>query len=464
MKNLCLFSDNINSVPIVPICHDLFPYWLNNQSEIINYQIKINKFSAKPGSYLLLFDENGNFSKVLLGLNNIYDYHSFGVLPAVLPNGYYDIYMNDLSVAQYELAIIGWGLGCYQFNVYNSTAVIEPVLLCRCQEDRLRHIKSQLNAHYSIKDMINTPAVDMYPEKLADIALSIAKEHKADIDIIQGEKLCTDFPAVYAVGRGSNKKPLLIDMRHGSFNDPKIVIIGKGVCFDSGGLQLKNSSGMLCMKRDMAGAAHALALARMIMEHDLSINLRVIIPAVENLISGNSYKPGDIIKTRNKITVEIANTDAEGRVILADALALASEWAPDLILDFATLTHAAFVALGSDITAYFTNDDLLSENLLSYFHQEQENVWRMPLFKPYAAFLKSDFANIRNISNSEFAGGGAISAALFLEKFVKKNIKWIHFDINAYNMITRPGRPTGAETCCIMGIFRYLESQYSKKS
>jgi len=253
---------------------------------------------------------------------------------------------------------------------------------------------------------------------------------------------------------------MLIDLSYGDLNAPKIVLVGKGVCFDSGGLQLKPSASMLLMKKDMAGAAHVLGLARMLMDAKLPVNLRVIIPAVENLISGDSLKPGDIIKTRKGITIEVANTDAEGRLILADALALASEWQPKLILDFATLTGAARVALGSDITALFANNDKLAENIITNMLEEQEAVWRMPLYQPYLEFFKSEIADFKNIATSESAGVGAVIAALFLQQFVAEGVEWVHFDINAYNASTRPGKPEGGEACCLRGIFKYIECHF----
>ncbi len=446
-------------VPIIPLSKTDFLAWHSSQAARIKNIIVSNGFSAKPNTFCLVHDNNGNLAKVLLGIENPDDFFAFGVLPPVLPAGCYQIDEANFTPLQLEHAAIGWGMGSYQFKQYKQLKDFKAKLVCHKEKYDLPHLNRTIEAIFLVRDLINTPASDLYPEKIAETAANLAKEFKADLKIIKDDELAAKFPAVYAVGRGSERKPLLLDMHYGDASDPKVVLVGKGVCFDSGGLQLKSSAGMLLMKKDMAGAAHVLGLAQMIMSARLPINLRVIIPLVENLISGNSYKPGDIIKTRKGLTIEVANTDAEGRLILADALTYASEWQPKLIIDFATLTGAARVALGQEITALFSNSEPLIQELMTSLHEEHEPVWRLPLYQPYLELLKSEIADLRNVVASDTTGGGAITAALILQQFIAKDIAWAHFDMNAYNNSTKPGRPKGGEACCLRGVFRYLEQE-----
>jgi leucyl aminopeptidase len=382
---------------------------------------------------------------------------AFAVLPKILPAGFYRIDAPGFSSKQLEHAAIGWGMGNYQFTKYKKSKEFAAKLLCDENYD-LNKINTGVESIFFVRDLINMPASDLYPEKLAEVAENLAKEFGAEFNKVTGEELRKNFPTIYAVGRGSEKQPLLIDLRYGDVNAPKVVLVGKGVCFDSGGLQLKTASGMLLMKKDMAGAAHAMGLARMIMAAKLPINLRVIIPAVENLVSRDSLKPGDIITTRKGLNVEITNTDAEGRLILADALTLACEWKPKLILDFATLTTAARIALGPDIVALFTEDHQLAQDIIAAMTKEQEPVWRLPLHQPYLEFLKSEIADFKNSATVE--SPGATIAALVLERFVTPEIKWAHFDMTAYNVKSKPGKPEGGEAMCLKGVFEYLKNKF----
>jgi leucyl aminopeptidase len=459
----CFVSDTKDEViTITPVCEGCFTKWLDVQPERIKNLVSANRFSAESNDVLLIPDQNGSLEKVLLGLKTPDDSFAFGVLPKALPFGYYIIDAPEFSSQQLEQAAICWGMGSYQFTRYKKTKVVDAKLVCKDNYD-INKIDNLVSGIFWVRDLINTPASDLYPEKLAEIAQDLAKEFGADFNKVSGEELRKDFPAIHAVGCGSEKKPVLIDLRFGDANAPKVVLVGKGVCFDSGGLQLKFSSAMITMKKDMAGAAHALGLARMIMLAKLPINLRVIIPAVENLISGDSLKPGDVITTRKGLTVETKNTDAEGRLILADALAFASEWKPELILDFATLTSAARVALGSDIVALFSSDDQLAQDIIDAMSKEQEPVWRMPLYQPYLEFLKSKLADFQNISTLEGPTAGAITAALVLQQFVLPQIPWAHFDMHAYNDRTESGRPEGGEAECIRGVFRYLKGKFDSR-
>ena len=456
------FTDNRpmgKAIAIKPIIQADFNSWLQNQVDYVKNLVVVNNFIAKANNFCLITNVSGALEQVLLGVSNKDDFLAFGVLAKNLPEGLYYIDAPDFTPNQLDHAAIGWGLGSYGFAKYKKLPEIKAKLYLSDSYDKFT-IKLVIENTFLARDLINMPACDLYPETLAQIAYGIAEEFGADFNVITGEELRKNFPAIYEVGRGSNQKPLLIDMRFGDVNAAKIVLVGKGVCLDSGGLQLKSSANILLMKKDMAGAAHALALARMIMSAKLPINLRVIIPAVENLISGASYKPGDVITTRKGLSVEIINTDAEGRLILADALVLACEWQPELVLDFATLTGAARIALGEDIVALFTPDEQMAHDLCEAMTCEQEPVWRLPLYQPYFEFLKTGIADFKNVATGDSPSGGAITAALFLQQFITPEVKWAHFDFNAYNLRTKPGMPKGGEADCLRGIFRYLKNKY----
>lgn len=459
MLNCFISNTQVPAIVIDPICQADFAKWVTMQSVRIKNLVLANGFSAEPNTFCLVIDQNGQLEKVLLGLATNDDFLAFAVLPKVLPTGFYRIDAPGLSSQQLEHAAIGWGMGNYQFTKYKKSKEFAAKLLCNENYD-IDKINALVESIFFVRDLINMPASDLYPEKLAEVAENLAKEFNAEFNKISGEELRKNFPTIYAVGRGSEKQPLLIDLRYGDINAPKVVLVGKGVCFDSGGLQVKTTSGMLLMKKDMAGAAHALGLARMIMAAKLPINLRVIIPAVENLISGDSLKPGDIITTRKGLSLEITNTDAEGRLILADALTLACEWKPKLILDFASLTAAARIALGPDIVALFTKDHQLAQEIIAAMTKEQEPVWRLPLYQPYLEFLKSEIADFKNSATDESPSAGAIVAALMLEQFVSPEIQWAHFDMAAYNAKSKAGKPEGGEAMCLRGVFEFIENKF----
>ena len=298
----------------------------------------------------------------------------------------------------------------------------------------------------------------MGPDELEAAARALAKQHGARIEVVAGDRLTKEFPLIHAVGQGSPRSPRLIDIVWGKETDPKVTLVGKGVCFDTGGLDIKNDTGMLNMKKDMGGAATSLGLAHMIMARKLAVRLRVLIPAVENSISGTSFRPRDIYTSRKGITVEIGNTDAEGRLVLADALALADEEKPALMIDFATLTGAARVALGPELPAMFTDDDALAADMAKIGMAENDPVWRLPLWKPYEALLDSKVSDTNNVSTG--GQGGAITAALFLRKFVTAP-SWLHFDIFAWTISARPGRPEGAECQTARALYALLCARYA---
>jgi leucyl aminopeptidase len=450
-------------IPVEPICQNNFSSWQSTQKTRVKNLVSTMGFQAKPNTFCFVTDNNGGLVKVLLGIEDSTDYLAFGALPKVLPAGLYHIQTEGFSKSELELAAIGWGMGNYQFKKYKALKDYPARLFCDKKNYNLAYLSSAIESIFLVRDLINTAASDLYPEKMAEIAIDLVKKFKAQIKVIKDKELITNFPSVYAVGRGSEKKPLLLDIHYGKSSDPKIALVGKGVCFDSGGLQIKGSSSMLLMKKDMAGAAHVLSLASMVMSAKLPVNLRVIIPLVENLLGKDPLKPNDIITSRKGMSIEVGNTDAEGRLILADALAYASEWQPEVIIDFATLTGASRVALGPDITALFSNSDELSSELTAKLHEQGEPAWRMPLYKPYSEYLKCKIADIRNVTTGD-VGGGAITAALFLQKFVGNKIPWAHFDLNAYNGTTKPGRPEGGEACCLRGVFKYIERLASDRT
>jgi leucyl aminopeptidase len=420
--------------------------------------IRAAGYEPKPGRHLVVPGSDGKLAGVLFGLENsdepVKDLFRPGQLSTLLPQGAYR-FANTPHDAR--LAALAFALGAYQFTRYRKADVrnVRLVVPEGVDGDDLTRIVEGVTL---ARDLINTPSNDMGPAELEDAARALAKQHGASVKVITGDALAKDFPLVAAVGAGSARAPRLIDMTWGNENDPKITLVGKGVCFDTGGLDIKNDAGMLNMKKDMAGGATALGLAHMIMARKLKLRLRVIVPAVENSISGTSFRPRDIYTSRKGISVEIGNTDAEGRLVLADALALADEDKPALVADFATLTGAARVALGPDVPAAFTDDDDLAGELARYAASENDPLWRMPLWRPYEAMLDSKVADTNNVSTG--GQGGAITAALFLRKFVSAK-SWLHLDIFAWTPAAKPGRPEGAELQSARTLYALLCARYS---
>jgi leucyl aminopeptidase len=455
-------SKNKNIIPLLLIIESEFQQWLTTQPKHIKNLTKVNKFSAKPASFCLITNADGELVKVLVGIKDKADVYVFGVLALALPTGKYMIAAQDLNKQQMQQAIIWWGLGSYKFIKYKSEVVnnkkarlIIPAYINKS------YVIDVVNAVFLVRDLINTPTENMSPANLAEVAVKLAHEFGAKVkQVVGNELLKQNFPAVHTVGRASSISPRLIEITWGKNKKaPRVVLVGKGVCFDSGGLNLKTSVNMKSMKMDMAGAAHVLGLARLIMSQKLSVNLKVIIPAVENLISGCGYKPGDVIKTRKGTTVEIHSTDAEGRLILADALTYALEFKPNLLIDFASLTGAASVALGDKITAMFTDNDELANELMAASTVENDPVWRMPLYMPYRKYLNSKIADIANASLLKY--GGAITAALFLKEFIVGCKNWVHFDISGVNEKPELWQPEGGEANFLRAMFSYLVKHYS---
>ncbi len=412
-------------------------------------------FRPQPGRHLLLPGKSG-LGGVLFGIEESgepKDLFLPGRLSQHLPDGVYR-FANEPHDAR--LAALAIALGLYRFTRYRKAEARKITLDLPQSLDR-DDLQRTVEAVTLARDLINTPANDMGPAQLEEAARGLAARQDAAIDSIIGDDLLArNFPLIHAVGRAAAAAPRLIDMTWGGVTDPRVTLVGKGVCFDTGGLDIKPESGMLNMKKDMGGAATALALAHMIMANGLKVRLRVLIPAVENSIAGASFRPRDIYTSRKGITVEIGNTDAEGRLILADALALADEDKPELIADFATLTGAARVALGPDVPPFFTDDDTLADELMQCAAAENDPLWRLPLWRPYEAMLESKVADTNNVGGSQ---GGAITAALFMRKFVTVK-SWLHFDVFAWTPSAKPGRPEGGECQAARALFALLADRY----
>lgn len=447
----CFTRPIFSSIPIVLVTEVEYPAWLKKQNKITQNWLQSSQFRNQSGQLRLIPSSVGKIERVVYCVKNLDDFWNMGLLPLNLPTGAYHL-ENETYLESHAIA---WGLGAYQFTLYKK-ADRWPAQLVLPKQANQAYIHNMVESIYWVRDLINQPTDDMGPTEFASASLSLGKQYSAHVKQIIGEHLLKkNYASIYTVGRASDDPPRLIDLRWGNRKHRKVTLVGKGVCFDSGGLDIKPSSAMLLMKKDMAGGAHVLGLARMIMEANLPIALRVLIPVVENVISGNAYRPGDIIRSRKGLTIEVGNTDAEGRVILADALTEAVSEKPDLLIDISTLTGAARVALGTDLPAVFCNNDTLLQHLLPLAKQHQDPIWPLPLFDLYRDSLNTPFADINN--NSTDVYGGAITAALFLKEFVPDDIPWLHFDMMAWNLKSRPGRPQGGEAMALRALFHYLK-------
>lgn len=416
-------------------------------------------FTAKPGTMLVVpGDAPDEWSVVVGGAGKLAaDRWALADTAARLPAGTYRLVGGAPGLAAH-----GWLMAQHRFDRYrNTTDVAGARVLLSDDAGGIDDAVALAEATALVRDMVDTPAHDMIPAALADAIVAEGVRFGATVTVVTGEALRDGFPAVHAVGRAAAVQPRLIDLVWGDPAHPRLTLVGKGVTFDSGGLDIKPASGMMWMKKDMGGAAHALALARLVMGERLPVRLRLIVPAVENAISGNAFRPGDVLRTRKGISVEIGNTDAEGRLILADALTLAQEDAPDLLLDFATLTGAARVALGPDLPALFTHDDALADEFAAAARSSGDAVWRLPLWTPYADMLKSGIADINNSAEGGFAG--AITAALFLDRFVDAATRWAHLDLFAWMPAAKPGRPKGGAATGLATTWELVRGRFRTK-
>lgn len=414
-------------------------------------------FDAKSGSFLLIPGENGELAGALLGLGDNPDDNPFvsGKLAKSLPEGNWQL---AGPASAMEKLLLGFGMGAYQFSYYKKSSKQKPNLVQDNSVDSV-DLQRQLSGVYLARDLINIPTNDMGPEALERVFRTLANHYHADVNVVLGDALLEqNFPLIHTVGRASAEEPRLLEMKWGKSTDPKVTLVGKGVCFDTGGLNIKPGSAMSLMKKDMGGAANVLALALMIMDANLSVNLRVLIPAVENSISASAFRPSDILISRKGLSIQIDNTDAEGRLVLADALALASEEKPELMIDMATLTGAARVALGPDLPPYYTDDETLAADIYNAGQKETDHVWRMPLYKGYEADVTTKITDLTNAPSGGFAG--SITAALFLKRFVDPEISWVHFDIYGWNPKDRPHAPVGGEAQAIRSLYRVIKDRY----
>lgn len=414
-------------------------------------------FTGSPGTCLQIPDGKGAVTEIILGSNPGDDGFHLARLYRQLPPGTYAF--GRAKSESPKFAELAWCLEAYGFDRYKANAKKFPSLLCSPHvgyEDIVR----LANATYLVRDLINTPSNDFGPDELEAAARKVASHYKAKLGVVKGEALKRGFPMVHEVGKASPRQPRLIDFSWGAAGAPKVTLVGKGVCFDTGGLDIKPASGMALMKKDMGGAANVLGLAQMIMDAKLPVRLRVLIPAVENSIAGNAFRPGDILKSRKGLTVEIGNTDAEGRLVLGDALALADEETPDLLIDMATLTGSARVALGPDLPPFYTNDEKLAGDVTRHAEGQRDPLWRMPFWEPYYALFESPVADMNNSADTSFAG--SITAALFLKRFVEKAKSYLHLDIYGWTPTARPGFPKGGEAQGIRALFSLISERYKK--
>ncbi len=453
-----------SALPVYVLQEKDLDAFLEAQSASVRQWVFACGFSAAVDSYLLVPSEDGRVSMVLAGVGSALQVWSVAHLPAILPEGHYRLVLEYLRGVVmdgvYGMLALGWGLATYRFDVFRKNEVTRASTLYipdAVDGDLLREMVASI---FMVRDLVNMPANHMLPSHLSHEARRVAEAYDASCKIIIGDDLLKqNYPSIHAVGRASADAPRLIDMRWGDDKHPKVTLVGKGVCFDSGGLDIKGADNMKLMKKDMGGAAHVLALAQLIMASKLPVRLRVLIPAVENSISANAFRPMDVLPTRKGLTVEIGNTDAEGRVILSDALYEAATENPDLLIDMATLTGAARVALGTEIPAFFTDDDALAQALQQASVSHFDPMWRLPLFAGYDEQLKSTVAHLNNAPASGYAG--AITAALFLKRFVENVRSWVHVDLMAWNLKTRHGRPEGGEAMGLRALYAMIAERYA---
>ncbi len=446
-----------NSTTIETVSSSTFATFVGGLDERTRNWLAITNFTGKPHTFVIMPRDDGKIDKVFVGISSDTDIFSLAHLPFSLPAGTYKL-AESCAMPTY-VAALSWLLGGYQFSRYKSDPKQPAVLAVRACAETTKAIET-FDAIALTRDLVNTPTEDMGPAHLSAVAKGLVTEFGGVFREVVGDALLQEnFPAIHAVGRASHRPPRLLEILWGDPSHPKIAVVGKGVCFDTGGLNIKGSEGMRQMKKDMGGSAHALALARLIMQSKLPVSLQMLVPAVENAISGNSYRPGEIVSTRAGLKIEIGNTDAEGRVVLSDALAYAAERKPDLIIDFATLTGAARVALGPELPATFTNSDEWFDRLSVASTTCQDPLWRMPLWQPYHEMIKSNIGDIVNTSGPQ---AGSVTAALFLERFIPAGQAWIHIDCFSWNLKSRPGRPEGGEAQSLRATFEMLSSAFKK--
>ncbi len=431
-----------------------FDAWRAAQPAAVQAWLGAQRFDGSAGTAISWADAHGGIAGAAIGIGDALDAYSYAHAPMALPGSDWRVATSLDADAQRALQL-GWGLGCYRFDRYKAGKRVPARLVADSFDAEAFDL---LAACVRVRDLVNTPTEHMGPDELEAVARELASTHGATIAVVAGDELLArNYPAIHAVGRASHRAPRIIEVSWGEASHPHIAICGKGVCFDTGGLDLKTAAGMRNMKKDMGGAAHALALAELLMARKLPLRITVLVAAVENSIGPNAFRPGEVIATRKGVSIEIDNTDAEGRLVLCDALARACELTPDLLLDFATLTGAARVALGPDLPALYANDDALANDWLAAGNRMRDPLWRMPLWRPYLRYLTSGIADLANGSSSTMAG--SVTAALFLERFVADGQRWAHLDVYAWNDSDRPGRPAGGEAMALRAAYAMLKAR-----
>ena len=449
----CYAATPAQARPLHIVARDGLAAWRATQPATVGAWLDAHAFDGSACSCLVLPATDGTPAAAVIGVDDMFDPCAYAHAPRALPAGDWTP-AGDLDAAALHALQLGWGLGSYAFERYRTPKPVRARLALDATDAETLDL---LAATSRVRDLVNTPTQDMGPDQLEDIARGIAQAHGADFTAITGDELLEqNFPAIHAVGRASHRAPRLLALRWGDDSHPHVAIVGKGVCFDTGGLDIKPADGMRNMKKDMGGAAHAIALAELLMARKLPLRITLLVPAVENAIGPDAFRPGEVIATRTGVSVEIDNTDAEGRVILGDALAYAAEQKPDLLLDFATLTGAARIALGPDLPALFSNDDALAQAWLDAGMQVRDPLWRMPLWRPYLRYLTSKVADMAN-AGSKMAG--SVTAALYLERFVPGDMPWAHLDTYAWNDSDRPGRPAGGEALGLRAAYGMLKTR-----
>ena len=449
-------ADAAGATPLIAVDHENFAAVIDQFGAEARRWCDANAFAAEAGRFLALPGSDGAVRAVLAGCDRHDALAGLATLPLRLPVGRYALDARGLALDAGDVAL-GWALGAYRFDRYRTAARAPAQLVV--DDTTARRVSPMVEAVQRVRDLINTPTEDMGPAELAGAVRALAERHGATYrEWLGDELLAANFPSIHAVGRASHRAPRLAELAHGAADAPHLVLVGKGVCFDSGGLNIKTGDGMRWMKKDMGGAAHAIGLASLVLDAQLPIRLTLLIPAVENAIGANAYRPGEVITTRAGLSVEVDNTDAEGRLVLCDAIAYGAEAKPDLILDFATLTGAARVALGPDLPALFANRDDIADALLEAARASRDPLWRMPLWRPYLAMLASSVADLANAGASRHAG--AVTAALFLERFVPPTQAWAHLDVYSWNDADRPGHPRGGEAQGLRAYFSFLQQRY----
>lgn len=445
------------ATPVRAVDKDTFAAALKAAPAATRRWLQATGFGGAPDTHALVPAADGAIAEVWAGVRSATHPWALAALPKALPVGTYRLADDGLALDA-QAAAMSWELGAYQFDLYKPRKREAATLLLADTPAAQRGLMMAA-AIASVRDLVNTPSEHMGPAELAGAAKLVAQAHGAKFKEIVGDALLkAGFPAVHAVGRAATRVPRLVELNWGDAKHPKLVLVGKGVCFDSGGLDIKSADGMRLMKKDMGGAANVLGLAQMIMASHLPVRLQVLIPAVENAIAGNAYRPGDVIKTRAGLHIEIGNTDAEGRVILCDALAYAAEGKPDLVIDLATLTGAARTALGPQLPALFCRDMATARDLVDRGLALADPLWHLPLWRDYHGGIESEIADIVNTGRGAMAG--AINAALFLEDFVPAGLDWLHVDLFAWNDAARPGRPAGGEAQTLRTLLAWLEQRY----